>query len=115
MELVDVVSKNDNTLFQTSKEDALKRETLEAIGLKEIPYSLIGKTIYKRHVLGRIENHFFILYEIHADKLPILNHESENYRYFTTAELKHTLQTNSTLFGDAFHVIVKEFFKELLF
>lgn len=94
-------------------EDALKREAQEEIGLSGITFSYIGQGIYKRTVLGRIENHLFVLYEIYSDEAPKLNHESVGFERFTTKELKEELKNNPDKFGDAFHFVVKHFFPQL--
>jgi len=61
-----------------SDEDALKREVMEEIGLSGFPYKLKGTGIFNRHVLGRHENHYFILYEIFSDETPVLGDEAES-------------------------------------
>lgn len=97
-----------------SEVEALKREALEEIGLKKFTYKFIGKAIFKRHVLGRIENHYFILYEIFSDEKPKLNHESESYEMLTRRELKKKLKTNPNEFGQGFHFVSKTFYPDLL-
>lgn len=97
-----------------TEEEALKREAFEELGLKDFKYKLIGKAIFNRRVLIRQENHYFILYEIYSDQPPIINHESESYKYFTEEELKKDLRENPQEFGNAFHFVVKRFFSELL-
>jgi len=82
-----------------SEIDALKRETFEEVGLKNFTYKFIGKAMFKRHVLKRIENHFFIVYEIFLDENPKLNHESESYKMFTKEELKRKIKNNPKEFG----------------
>lgn len=96
-----------------SEIEALKREASEEIGLKDFTYKFIGKAIFNRHVLGRIENHFFILYEIFSDEKPKLNHESESYKMFSKEELKKRLKTNPNEFGQAFHFVSKSFYPTL--
>ena len=94
--------------------DALKREADEEVGLKgDFKYELVGRKIFNRYVIGRQENHFFIQYKIYSDKEPVLNDESDSYKYFTEEELKKELKENPKLFGDAFHFVVKEFFSHL--
>ena len=94
--------------------DALKREADEEVGLKgDFKYELVGRKIFNRYVIGRQENHFFIQYKIYSDVEPVLNDESDSYKYFTEEELKKELKENPKLFGDAFHFVVKEFFSHL--
>lgn len=97
-----------------SEEEALQREALEEMGLKEFEYHLVGKAIFNREVLGRKENHLFILYEIISNDEPILNHEAVDVKAFTKVELKKKIQTNPKMFGDAFYFILRNFYNELL-
>lgn len=98
-----------------SEIDALKREANEELGLKEeFKFKYINKIIFKRDVIGRKENHLFILYEIYSDTKPVLNHESDSYKYFIEDELRNELKTNPKQFGDPFHFIVKNIFPNLL-
>ncbi len=89
--------------------EALKREAFEELGLKDFEYRPVGKVIFDRFIVGRQENHYFILYEIDSDAVPVLNHESESYVYFTNKELAGQLKGKPKVFGDAFHVLVREF------
>lgn len=91
-----------------SVEDALKREAEEEVGLINFEYKFVGKKIYNREVIGRKENHFFIVYEIYSDEEPVLNHESDAYEKFTKEQLYTELKENPKKFGDAFHFVMKE-------
>lgn len=93
-----------------TEDEALKREAFEELRLKDFTFKLVGKVIFNRFVRGRQENHYFILYEIDSDAEPVLNHESESYQYLTEDELKKELKEHPKQFGDAFHVLVKEFY-----
>lgn len=97
-----------------SEVDALRRETLEELGLKEFNLKFIGRGIFNRKVLGRKENHYFILYEIYSDKKIRLGPEAESYKSFTKKEIKKLLKDNPRLFGKAFHFGVKTFYPNLL-
>lgn len=95
--------------------EALKREADEELGLQgDFKYEYVDRAIFNRQVLGRQENHFFIMYKIYSDEEPKLNHESESCKYFTEEELKNDIKQNPKLFGDAFLFVVKEFFPHLL-
>lgn len=95
--------------------EALKREAGEELGLHgDFTYEYVNKAIFNRQVLGRQENHFFIVYKINSDKKPYLNHESESCRYFTEEELKNAIQQNPKLFGGAFLFVAKQFYQHLL-
>lgn len=97
-----------------SEEDALKREASEELGLTgDLKYEYVGRKIYNRNVLGRQENHFFIMFRIFSDHTPVLNYESESCKYFTEDELKTELKSNPKIFGDAFHFVVENFFPKL--
>ena len=98
-----------------SNEDALGREAEEELGLIEkFTYEYVGRAIFNREVIGRKENHFFIVYKIYSDVQPVINHESESYAYFTTDELRAELKNHPEKFGAAHHFVVKTFFPELL-
>ena len=95
--------------------EGLKREANEELGLEgNFKYEYVGRAIFNRFVLGRQENHFFILYKIYSDAEPKLNEESESCAYFTENELKKEMKDNPKLFGDAFIFVVKTFFPHLL-
>jgi isopentenyl-diphosphate delta-isomerase len=94
--------------------DALKREAMEELSLHSFTSKRVGTAIFNRFVIGRQENHMFILYEIHSDQKPKLNHESESYKRFTTSQLKQQLKDHPELFGDAYHFVVKTFYSHLL-
>lgn len=97
-----------------SEVEALGRETLEELGLKAFKHKFIGRGIFNRKVLGRKENHYFILYEIYSDKKLNLGPEAESYKSFTKKEIKKLLKDNPKLFGKAFHFGVKTFYPNLL-
>jgi isopentenyl-diphosphate delta-isomerase len=95
--------------------EALKRESNEELGLdRDFKYEFVGKKIFNRFIIGRQENHFFIVYKILSDFEPKINDESESYKYFTEEEIKKELKENPKLFGDAFHFVIKNFFSHLI-
>jgi len=97
-----------------TNDEALKREANEELGLTgNYKYELVGKAIFDRSILGRQENHYFIVYKIYSDAEPKLNHESESCRYFTESELKAELAEHPEYFGDAFHFVAKNIFPHL--
>lgn len=97
-----------------TEENAMKREVLEEMGLTDFKYHYVGKTIFRRTVLGRDENHYFILFETFTDVEPSISHESVGYKSFTEEELKRALKERPAEFGAAFHFVVKEFYPKLL-
>lgn len=97
-----------------SEVEALQRETLEELGLKAFKHKFIGRGIFNRKVLGRKENHYFILYEIYSDKKLNLGPEAKSYKSFTKERIKKLLKDNPKIFGNAFHFTVKAFYPNLL-
>jgi len=95
-----------------SETEALAREALEEMGLTTFTSKYIGKAILNREVIGRKENHLFILYEIYTDQTPTLNHESVGYEKFTLDQIKTGLTTNPTKFGQAFHFVFERFYQK---
>ena len=95
-------------------EDALKREALEEMGLTNFTYKRIGQAIFNREVIGRKENHLFVLFEIYTDQQPTLNHESVEFEKFSQAQLRSQLQTNPNKFGDAFWFAVRKLYPQLV-
>jgi len=97
-----------------TEEETLKREALEELGLSDFKYEYVDRAIFNRHVIGRQENHLFIIYKIYSDNKPLLNEEAESYEYFTEEELKSRFKKYPEQFGDAFHFVVKRFFPHLI-
>lgn len=94
--------------------EALYREAQEEIGFTEFDFRFIGRAVFNRKILGRLENHYFVFYEILSDELPKLNHEAVSYVTFSEEELKNRLTSHPHEFGDAFHFVRKAFYKGLL-
>lgn len=98
-----------------SEDEALKRETFEETGLSGFKFKLIGRFIYERHVIGRHENHFFIVYQVTADPAHIvLGPEAVEYRTFSDPELRTALKTTPELFGASYFALLEKYFPELL-
>jgi isopentenyl-diphosphate Delta-isomerase len=98
-----------------TEEDALKREAEEEIGLTgDFKYEYVGRAVFNRFVVGRQENHMFVMYKIHADVEPTLNHESVDFQRFTDDELRTELKEHPEKFGDAFMFVLKTFFPHVL-
>lgn len=95
-----------------SEADALRRETLEEMGITTYTSKFIGKAILNREVIGRKENHLFILYEIYTDQPPTLNHESVSFAKFSFDQIKKEIQSNPTKFGQAFHFVMEKFYHQ---
>lgn len=97
-----------------TNDEALKREAMEELGISDFTFKLVGKAIFSRDVLGRHENHFYIVYEIYSDAEPVLNHESESFVRFSKTHLKKRIHEAPEEFGAAWHFVVKNFYPELL-
>ena len=95
-----------------SIEVALKREAFEETGIKDFKFKYIGEDIFNRFVLGRRENHYFILYEIYSDQKPVMSNETKGYKYFTKKEIKDIMRSNPKIFGGAFHFVYKNIYQE---
>lgn len=96
-----------------NKDDALKREAAEEVGFVDnFEFTYLGSGVFDRHIIGRHENHLFLMYEIHSDAEPKLNHESESCRYFPEDELKRLLKEEPDMFGHACHFGLQAFYKQ---
>lgn len=96
-----------------SEIDALRREAKEEIGLNIYKFRRIGQLIFNRKVKETKENHYFILYEIYIDEEPTLNDESIAFKRFSKSEIKKKIKLDPKIFGDAFHIVVRNFYTSL--
>ncbi len=94
--------------------EALKREALEELGIKDFQYKRIGQAIFDRSVRDQRENHLFIVYEIYSDHEPRLNDESVLFDKRTREEWKKLMKENPKEFGDAWYFVVKHFYPEFI-
>lgn len=94
-----------------TEDEALKREAAEEVGLKDFKFKLIGKAIFNRKVIGRKENHYFIVYEIYSDGNIRLNDESVDYKWFSRGEIVVLIKENPKMFGDGFYFVWNNFYK----
>jgi 8-oxo-dGTP pyrophosphatase MutT (NUDIX family) len=94
--------------------DALLREAEEEIGTRNITHKLIGTAQLHRQVIGRDENHLFIVYDIATDDPIVLNDEGESTKDFTAAELKEALAETPELFGDAYFFVLEHLYPTYL-
>jgi len=93
-----------------TEDEALKRETAEEVGIKNFKYNHVGKVIFNRKVIGRKENHYFIVYEIYSDENIQLNDESVDYKWFSKSEIESLIKNNPKMFGDGFHFVWNNFY-----
>jgi isopentenyl-diphosphate delta-isomerase len=94
-------------------EQALIRECEEEAGFTPTSYHYIGQTIFNREVIGRKENHLFLVYIIDCDQNPLLNHESVEYKWFSTDDISRILHEKPDTFGAAWHHVYKNVFPEI--
>ena len=93
-----------------SNEEALLREAREEIGIEDFEYKNLGNFIFDRMTRGNRENHYFIVFEIHADITPVLNDESDGYQWFTKGQISQHIRKNDAIFGDAFLPIWEHYY-----
>lgn len=96
-----------------SEEDALRREAFEELGLKDFPFTLVGRKPYYREVIGRKEHHYFVLFEIESDQEPTPNEEVDSWLWFSESDVRHKLNDEPDFFGGASHFIFHQFYPYL--
>jgi 8-oxo-dGTP pyrophosphatase MutT (NUDIX family) len=94
--------------------EGLLRESDEEIGTREFKYKHVGTAVFRRNIIGRDENHMFILYEITTPDKIILGNEAIAIERFTPKELKDELAKKPERFGDAFYFILEKFYHDYL-
>lgn len=93
-------------------DDALIRECQEECGFTPDYFQFVGQTIYNREVIGRLENHLFLVYQINTDQNPILNHESVEFKWFSVKEIQSMLSANPQTFGAAWHHVFQNIYPQ---
>lgn len=93
-----------------SEVEALFREVEEELGIKKFHHKFIGKKIFNRKVSTWTENHYFYVYEIYTDDIPVLNDESVEHRKFTKEEIRQLLVNNRKFFGNSFHFLLENLY-----
>jgi isopentenyl-diphosphate Delta-isomerase len=96
-----------------SDEDALRREMLEEIGIERYELRRKGAFIYDRQVLGRHENHYFIVFEVTSDDPPTIGEEVADFKYFTVEEIRHAFLHDRTSLGAPFLAVLEQLYPEL--
>jgi 8-oxo-dGTP pyrophosphatase MutT (NUDIX family) len=94
--------------------DGLLREAEEEIGTKNITIKHIGNARFHRQVIGRDENHLFIVYEITTDDPIRLGSEAVAIERFTPDALKEAIVKEPQNFGDAFYFNLEKLYPEYL-
>lgn len=94
--------------------DALLRECEEEIGTRNVAYKEIGRARFHRQVIGRDENHLFIIYEISTDDPVNLGEEAVDIESFTKDELRQAVEQHPQEFGDAYFFVMETFYPDFL-
>jgi isopentenyl-diphosphate delta-isomerase len=94
-------------------EESVSRELFEELGIKDYRSEFAGAKIFNREVIGRKENHVFLVYKVFSDQEPVLSDEAESCKYFSKEELKKELKEHPENFGKAFHFVVDNILTEL--
>lgn len=94
--------------------EALLRESEEEIGTRNISHTFLGSAIFRRQILGRDENHLFIVYEICTDNKIVLGDEGVSLESFTGVSLKRALVELPERFGDGFYFVLEKFYPDYL-
>jgi len=97
-----------------SEIEGLLRECEEEIGTLNITYELVGRKVFHREVIGRDENHLFVVFEITTNDDIVLNDESVSIDRFTPTELKQALKDKPEDFGDAYYFVLETFYPDYL-
>ena len=93
---------------------ALLRETEEEIGVRNLSHRLVGRAQFHRRILGRDENHLFVVYEIEPKDEIVLGTEADAVETFTTEELRQALHATPERFGDAHYFVFEKFYPHML-
>lgn len=93
---------------------ALLRETEEELGVRNLRHQLVGRARFQRQVLGRDENHLFIVYEITTDDTIVLGNEAESIERFSIPQLQQVIAETPTAIGDAHYFVLEYFYPHYL-
>lgn len=96
-----------------SCDQALVREGAEEVGIEVKKFQFIGEFIYNRTVIGRKENHMFVVYEVYCDQTIILNEESTEYVWLSPLEMQEQFHLNPNYFGASFHALIDHLYSHL--
>lgn len=93
---------------------ALLREAQEEIGVTSLTYKHVGTARFHRQVIGRDENHLFIVYEIETPEEIRLGDEAVAIERFTEAQLRQAMHERPNHFGDAYYFVLERFYPSYL-
>jgi len=92
--------------------EALRREAGEEIGITDFTHQFLMRYIFDRHIIGRHENHMFVVYRIVADpRRIVLGDESDDLRIFTPAEHDAAIAATPELFGASYLDFVSRYYQ----
>lgn len=94
--------------------DALLREAAEEIGTGNVSHKYVGSKVFRRQVIGRDENHLFVIFEISTDDPITLNKESVALERFTEEDLRRALRERPQDFGEAYYFVLETFYPDYL-
>jgi HAD superfamily hydrolase (TIGR01484 family) len=97
-----------------SEVEALLRECEEEIGTRNITYKEVGRKVFHRQVIGRDENHLFVVYEIATDDPIVLGKEAVSIERFRPDEMKKALREYPENFGGAHYFVLEAFYPDYL-
>jgi 8-oxo-dGTP pyrophosphatase MutT (NUDIX family) len=97
-----------------SELDALRRETLEEIGLEIQEFKHVGRLIYDRIVDGQHERHLYSVFEASANPHEIvLGDEATAVEVLPRDKLALALRNDPGRFGDSFRNLVNVLYPDL--
>lgn len=96
-----------------SCEAALLREGAEELGIEVEKFQFIGQFVFNRPVIGRQENHWFVVYEVFCDQSISLNEESTDFVWLSPQEMKEQFRQHPAYFGASFHAVIDHLYPHL--
>jgi isopentenyldiphosphate isomerase len=93
-----------------SVEDALSREIREEIGITRFSSKALGKFIFNREILGKKENHYFVVYEVYSDDTPAVSDEVSSFEYLTEGDLRRSVN----LISPTLRAVLSHFYSYIL-
>ncbi len=97
-----------------TEEQAFIRETEEEAGITPKNFKYIGRAVFNREILGRKENHLFVVYEVYTDDVPTLSHEGVEFKKFALDELLKMYKEDSQELGHAFKFMLETVYSSLI-
>ena len=95
-------------------EAALLREIEEEIGTSNVTHIYVGSAVFHRQIIGRDENHLFVVFEIATPDPIKLSEEAVSIERFSQANLTRLIATNPGAVGDAMYFVLETFYPSFL-